>query len=114
MSASWTKGIWNVQNDTIFFKMIPIYDTLRKENSKGFVVDTLILSDDEIPERVILIRSAIFQHSLGGQNRMAYPEELLFKKGRLYKIKNGSLVLNKSKGYSTRKKFNQWYYTTDD
>ena len=114
MSASWTKGIWVLKNDTVFFQMIPTFDTLMHTNSNKYRVDTLILSNDEIPERVILVRDVIFALSSGGQNRMAYPDKLFFKKGRLYKIQNVSLVTKKQKGFGSNKKCKPWYFKSND
>ena len=45
----WSKGKWEVKNDTIYFKAIPVYDTLRRPNGK----DTLILSQTETPKLII-------------------------------------------------------------
>ncbi|MGI8635572.1 MAG: hypothetical protein ACR2KZ_09240 [Segetibacter sp.] len=114
LSASWTKGIWTLKNDTVFFHMVPTYDTLSHVNSKNFTIDTLILSDDEIPERITPIQSASIALSSGGQNRMACPDKLLLKKGRLYKIQNGSLVVKKQKGIWTSKKWDPRYFKSDD
>lgn len=50
MVASWTKGTWKLEGDTVFFIMVPTYDTLRYINSNNVTTDSLILSTDEIPE----------------------------------------------------------------
>ena len=114
MSASWTKGTWALKNDTVFFRMVPTYDTLSHVNADGVTVDTLILSDDEISEKITPIQSASIALSSGGQNRMTHPDKLLFKKGRLYKIQNESLVVKKQKGFWTSKKWDPWYFRSDD
>jgi hypothetical protein len=114
MSASWTKGVWTLKNDTVFFRMVAIFDTLSHVNSNNFTIDTLILSDDEISERITAIQSAGIGLSSGGQNRMTYPDKLLFKKGRLFKIQNGSIVVKKQKVFWTSSKWPPWYYKSDD
>jgi hypothetical protein len=114
MVASWTKGSWTLKNDTIYFHMVPTYDTVSHTNSNNLTVDSLILSDDETPERMTPIQSASTAISSGGQNRIAYPDKMLFKKGRLYKIQNGNLVTKKRKSSWTNKKWNQWYFKSDD
>ena len=86
MSGSWTKGTWTLKGDTVYFNMIPTYDTLRDAN--GIPSDTLILSTDEIPERITQIQFAAMSHSTGGQNRMPLSDKLLFRKDRLYAIQN--------------------------
>ena len=114
LSASWTKGTWTMQKDTVYFHMVPTYDTLSHINSNNLTVDTLILSDNEIGERITLIKSAGIALSSGGQNRTPYPDKLLVKKDRLYKIQNGSVVLKKQKGFWTSKKWDPWYFKSDD
>src|SRR5579875_377071 len=83
MSASWTKGAWTLAGDTIYFHMVPTYDTLSQTKSNGITSDTLILSTDEIAERFTQTEFAAMLLSSGGQNRMNYPDKLLYKKGRL-------------------------------
>jgi len=41
---------------------------------------------------------------------MAYPEKLVFKKGRLYKVVNGKLLTKKQKGILSNKKWNLWFF----
>jgi len=114
MASSWTKGTWTQTGDTVCFHMVPTYDTLRQTNSKGVSYDTLILSDDEMSERIIPVQSATIILSSGGQNRSAYPDKLLYRKGRLYKIKNGNLVTKKQKGFWTGKKWDPWFFKSED
>ena len=66
LSASWTKGVWTQKNDTVFFRMVPTYDTLSHLNSNNFTVDTLILSDDEIPEND--------ETGMNGKNVIPFPD----------------------------------------
>ena len=86
MSVSWTKGIWTLTGDTVYFHMVPTYDTLSQTNVNGITSDTLILSTDKISERFTKTEFASILLSSSGQNRMAYPDKLLFRKRRLYKI----------------------------
>jgi hypothetical protein len=114
MAASWTKGTWKLEGDTVFFNMVPTYDTLSYINSNNMTVDSLILSTDETPERFTNEQFAAMLLSSGGQNRMNYPDKLLFKKGRLYKIQDGKLVAKKQKGFWTNKKWDPWFFKSDD
>jgi hypothetical protein len=34
LASSWSKGKWEIKNDTIYFQIIPVYDTLRRPNLK--------------------------------------------------------------------------------
>ncbi|MRX46105.1 hypothetical protein [Pedobacter puniceum] len=94
--------------------MIPTYDTIQNKSSNGKIFDTLILSSDEIPERIAPEQSVATVLSSGGQNRMAHPEKLVYKKGRLYNVVNGKLVTKKQKGILSNKKWNPWYFRSDD
>jgi hypothetical protein len=110
MQGSWTRGTWTSVNDTVFFKMIPIYDTLQKTNNNSSF-DSLILSVDSVPERLIPgPASAVHYLSSGGQSIHPYPEKLFFKKERLYEVKGGKLQRKKLKAFWINKKYNPWYF----
>ena len=117
MSSSWTKGTWTLIADTVYFHMVPIYDTLSQTNANGITSDSLILSTDKIPERFTKEEFAAMLLSSGGQNRMAYPDKLVFRKGRLYKIQKGKLVSKKKRGFwsgKKGKKWVSWYFRIDE
>ena len=121
MAASWTKGTWTLNRDTVYFHMIPIYDTLNQTNFTGILSDTLILSDDEISARITPTQSAAIALSSGGQNRSSYPDKLFFKKGRLYKIQKGKLIVNKQTFFAKKlnsscviKKWDPWFFRIED
>jgi len=114
MAASWTKGTWKLEGDTVFFHMVPTHDTLSYINRNNVTADSLILSTDETSERFTKEQYAAMLLSSGGQNRMNYPDKLLFKKGRLYKIQDGKLVTKKQKGFWTNKKWDPWFFKSDD
>ena len=69
--STWTKGVWSVTNDTIYFKWIPVYDTLRIAGKDGEYKDSLFLSLDTRPERVELLETGVLYSS--GQNYYPYP-----------------------------------------
>jgi hypothetical protein len=114
MAASWTKGVWSLKGDTIYFRMIPIYDTLSPTNTSDSSSDIISLSMDDISERITPIQNTVAVTSSGGQNRRPFPEKLLFKGGRLYKILNGKVVVKKQRGFGTSKKWPPWYFKSDD
>lgn len=114
LSASWTIGTWTQKGDTIYFRMTPVYDTLTHLKQNGVTADTLLLSDDEDSERISPEQAAATVLSSGGQNRMAYPEKLVFKKGRLYKIVNNKLLTKTQKGILSDRKRKPWFYKSDD
>lgn len=107
----WSKGKWEVKNDTIYFKAIPVYDTLRRPNGK----DTLILSQTETPKLIIDIdpinEEIIKSINLGLQD--PFSGKLFFHNNKLYEIdKNGKLITEKKTRSFSRKnseKFDPWY-----
>jgi hypothetical protein len=115
LTNSWTKGLWTIKNDTVYFHMVPTYDTVSYKNNAGTSTDTFVLSVDETSERLTPEQYAGMGLSSGGQNIHSNPEKLYFKKGRLYKIHNGKLIVKKQKGFWGRdKKWNPWYFKSDD
>jgi hypothetical protein len=60
LQGSWTKGEWRMTRDTIYFTMIPVYDTLRQASKNGKIRDSLILSVDEKSERITLDPNVLF------------------------------------------------------
>ena len=114
LQSSWTKGTWTLKNDTLYINMVPTYDTVSLFKSDKRTVDSLIMSIDEIPERLTQAEFNGIPLYAGGQNRMSYPVKLLLKKGRLYKIQKGRLVNKKQKGFWPNKKWNPWYFKSDD
>ena len=114
LSGSWTKGTWSLKNDTIYFHMIPTYDTISYKNNDGTSADKIILSVDETPERLTPDQFAGLGLSSGGQNIQPYPEKLFFKRQKLYNIKNGKLVKKKIKGFWTKKKWRPWFFKSED
>ncbi|MES1216663.1 MAG: hypothetical protein ABUT20_14200 [Bacteroidota bacterium] len=114
LSASWTKGTWILNNDTVYFYMTPTYDTIIYKNNDGTSTDKLILSVDEIPERLTLEQNISRGLSSGGQNFQSCPDKLFFRKKRLYKIYKGQLVVKKQKGIWTNKKWNPWYFKSSE
>ena len=114
MQSSWTKGTWTFNNDTVYFRMVAIYDTVAYKNANGITIDKLVLSTDEIPERFIAERYTALPLTSYWQNRMDYPLKLFFKKGKLYKIQNGERVVKKQKGLWANKKWPPWFFKSDN
>ena len=114
LSSSWTKGTWSSKGDTVYLQMTPIFDTVSYQKENGVLRDTLILSDDDVSERISNVQSVATALSLGGQNIKAHPEKLVFRKGRLYKVISGKLLTNKQKGILSDKKWNPWFFKSDD
>ena len=135
MQSSWTKGIWQLQGDTIYFKMVPVYDTISLLAQDQSLTDSLVLSADEIPERLGLplqmttpvdlkstntINPIVYRNNIaallssGGQNKRYYLDKLIVKNGKLYLIKNGRAYRKKVKGFWTNKNWPTWYFKSDE
>lgn len=114
LSASWTKGTWTINNDTVYFHVVPTFDTINYKNKNGLLKDTLILSTDEIPERLTQKEYAGQGLSSGGQNRTPCPDTLFYKGQKLFHIKDGKLVKKKIRGFWTKKKWSPWFFKSDD
>lgn len=112
--SSWTKGTWTLRGHTVYFNMVPTYDTVGISKRSEPTVDSLILSEDEVPERFTQLQLAALPFSVGGQNRQTYPEKLVLKKGRLYKLRNGKLVTKKQRGLGSSEKWEPWYFKSAD
>jgi hypothetical protein len=106
MSGSWTKGKWKTNNDTVYFTITPIFDTLRFSGKK----DTLILSINENPELITEKNASISQMlSTYTQNNREMDSKLFYKNGKLFSIdKNGKLITKKQK-FMSQKKHNPWF-----
>ncbi|MEK8181254.1 hypothetical protein WMW71_12980 [Flavobacterium buctense] len=107
LESSWSKGTWKMKNDTINFKVIPVFDTLRRINLK----DTLILSVDEKPELITEQNGSITHFlSSGGQNVQKMNVKLYFDGEKLIEIKrNGKLDKAKHKAFWENKKYYTWF-----
>lgn len=109
MMLSWTKGTWSISGHKIFFKPVPVHDTLRKIVN-GTPIDSLVFSVDENPEMISQIDTTAITFR---QNFQSAPAKLFFRNNRLYNIRHGQLVKKKQKGYWTNKKFDPWYFKND-
>lgn len=114
MSGSWTKGTWKTKGDTIYFHVVPIYDTVSNKNSDGISSDSLILSVDETSVRITPAQYAGRGLYSVQQSIFEYPEKLVYKKDRLYLVKNGRLIKKKHLRLWTKKKFPPWYIKSND
>jgi hypothetical protein len=94
LESSWTKGTWTANKDTIYFQMIPVFDTLKYVDANGISHDSLILSRDENAGQVAIGVSQLL--SSGGQERHPCPKKLYLRRNKLYYIRpDGKLVTQK-------------------
>jgi hypothetical protein len=106
-ASSWSEGKWRLKNDTIYFEIIPVFDTLRINHQK----DTLLLSVNQKPELITDPSITIFESlSSGGQNKTKMSSKLYFDGEKLIEIKkNGKLDNRKLKAFWQNEKYNTWF-----
>ena len=109
MSSSWTKGIWRIEKDTIFFKVVIVYDTLILKNDSV----SLIISNDAQSDKIYQAYNLNPYMVSGGQNYYTVPEKLYFRKGMLFYFRNGKIFKKRVKGFWSSKKFPSWYVRED-
>jgi len=110
IESSWVNGTWRAKKDTIYFTMIPIYDTITfRDSNQTLRIDSLVLSLDQISERITSKESVSGFLTSYGQNRHSFPSKLFYRKNKLFYIRKGKLVKEKTKGFWTHKKYHTWY-----
>ena len=98
---NWSKGVWVIKNDTIYFRIVPVYDTIKY--SSGY---SLVLATDEEPR--VIIPKIIVEMSSRTQDSSEMPVKLYYHKDRLYTVdKNGKPVKKKVKAWNGR--WPPWY-----
>jgi hypothetical protein len=99
--GQWANGSWTIKNDTIYFKFVPVYDTIKYSSSFA-----LELSDDETSS--VSVPTHIAQLSSGGQDTARMPRSLFYRDDKLFTINSkGKLIKNKEKGWYG--KWHLWY-----
>jgi inorganic pyrophosphatase/exopolyphosphatase len=111
LASSWTNGKWRISNDTLYLYPILISDTLNIRNSeKKIIKDSIVISDDEISERIESDEYVMSLISGGGQNRRFPPSELFLKNGKLFRVlDNKKLDKGKQTAILTRKKYKTYF-----
>ncbi|MFC7348996.1 hypothetical protein ACFQO9_19940 [Chryseobacterium zhengzhouense] len=101
MGKRWSYGLWKCTNDTIYFTPKVLYDTIRLKTK-----DTLILSENQIPELIELKDQTVYnnilhkiQSELGIHhqkvNYMFPKKKLVRKNNNLYELdENGKITSN--------------------
>ena len=109
----WRKGIWSSKGDTIYFHIVPMYDTLRIIKGNGMTADTLILSKYSKPRRLTLQALAEISVTSIEQNGMTLSDKMVLKGNKLYEIKNGSLVTEKRIVIKKGSESDPWYFKSE-
>jgi hypothetical protein len=100
-SSRWAKGTWKMNNDTIYFIFIPVYDTII--DGKNII---LKLSEDE--KSSVYTFKDLIQLSSGVQDIALMPKKLFYRHNKLFVINaDGKLSRKKLKGW--KGKWHSWY-----
>ncbi|PWJ30594.1 hypothetical protein [Sediminitomix flava] len=92
LASSWSIGKYEIVTDKVHFYTSSIFDTLSLDNG----VDSLVLSMDDISNRIEASEFIVNSISGGGQSRKEPPFELIIRKNKLFHVN--------SKGKADRKK----------
>jgi hypothetical protein len=119
LSSSWSSGKWAINSDTVYFTNIPIFDTVNYNDSIGNFKpssgDSLILSMDQISERISSGSAITSLICSGGQNRSPNPVKLFYKKEKLFEVGlNGKLITKRIYCPFRQKKFKPYYIKTKE
>jgi hypothetical protein len=94
LESSWAKGTWTTNKDTIYFHVVPVFDTLKYLDANGIYRESLRLSRDENAGQISIEETQLLYS--GGQERHPCPKKLYFKHSKLYYITpEGKLVTQK-------------------
>jgi hypothetical protein len=109
--GSWTKGTWWLKGDTVYFHVVPMYDTQSIAKNNGIPEDSLILSKYSNPRRITTqqLSEVTFQ-----SNQVKLPDKLVFNKKNLYEIKDGRLVTERRIVMTRGSEADPWYFKIDD
>jgi len=109
---NWAEGTWTSNGDTLYFRVIPVYDTMSVLSIDGGFGDSLVLSADQNTERISEADHIKNFISSGAQIPLPF-SRLFFKKDRLYIIKNGKLLRKRQRASWQRKKWHPWFFKAD-
>ena len=106
LGESWISGKWRIKNDTIYFKIIPILDTIRSQGN----MDKLILSVNQKPELIVEENFSI-SHLMSNyiQNQHGLDTILFYENDRLYSISRKGKLIKKKRPFMSDKKFDPWF-----
>lgn len=109
--SSWNKGKWTVKNNTIYFQIVPVLDTvIFKDENNRIINQTVVQSVDENANLISAEEYIKTRSNTPEKYPREIPLKLLFRKNKLYNLnKDGKPIKKKYKGFGTRKKYGSWY-----
>ena len=110
LASSWNTGKWQIMNDTIYLNPVIVYDTLKMNDKKYILRDSLVLSMDEKSETITENEYLSYLLVSGGQSRIAVPTKLLYHQNELFDFtKESKLLKKKVRIFMNSKKVVPWY-----
>ena len=109
MISGWSKGNWRINNDTIHFEPVLVYDTLRRVGQQ----DSLLLSGSNGPTLIVADSADEWYYPKRvGEQTTNIPKKYFYKSDRLYIVqKDGKLNLKKQQDslYMNSPFYDPWY-----
>ena len=109
MISGWSKGNWRIDNDTIHFEPILVYDILRRVGQQ----DSLLLSGSNGATLIVADAANDWYYPKRvGQQTTNIPKKYFYKNDKLYIVlKNGKLDLKKKQDsfYIDSPFYDPWY-----
>ncbi|WP_169304327.1 hypothetical protein [Pedobacter frigoris] len=112
LTHRWSSGKWRINNDTIYFKVVPIYDTVTYSDNRIKVNHTFLSEYGESGHTYLPISAYHFiePKRWSTQEEDHFPKKLFFQKNKLYAIANDKRLIRKKEGGSLwRKGYPTWY-----
>lgn len=116
LSGGWAIGTWRTFEDTIFFNVEPVYDTIIYNYKNGNSMIKLDLSADTVSERLKYKQLMLRGLSSVVQDTRSIPKKLFYKNEKLYQIKDGKLMRERRKStlLPKRRKYPTWYFKSKE
>ena len=112
LTQRWSSGTWQIKNDTIYFKVIPIYDTVTYSDERIEVKHGFLSEYGESGNVHFPISSYHFIEPIrfSTQEQNHFPTALFFKKNKLFAIAEDKRIIRKKTRMSFLKKgYPTWY-----
>lgn len=110
MLRTWSSGTWRTSRDTIYLRIVDVFDTLTRTDQP----DSLVTSWDEKVDRISNEEFLSTRFSPGGQNNVDMPERLFRKGERLFIVdRRGRLIKKRRSDVNRWKRYPAWYNKVD-
>lgn len=110
LASSWNEGTWKRVNNVLSLTVVPVYDTLIRQDANGKISKELVISINRVSEVKDEQGYSLDQITGGGQSRVLPPIKLLIKKDQLRLLReSGKTDRKKRKPIWGKKKFRGYF-----